>query len=125
MDDGSRDGTFSRLSQWASENSGVKVLALSRNFGHQNAATAGLDYASGEAIVLMDADLQDPPELILQMLEDTAMATMWCTRSALRAKGKVLSKGLRRGRFIASCVCWFNRICRSMSGTIVCCRVPA
>src|SRR5262249_31152504 len=42
---------------------------LSRNFGHQNASTAGLDYASGDAIVLMDADLQDPPELILQMLD--------------------------------------------------------
>ena len=69
VDDGSRDGTFFMLSQWASENAGVKVLALSRNFGHQNAATAGLDYASGEAVVLMDADLQDPPELILPMLE--------------------------------------------------------
>lgn len=69
VDDGSQDGTFCMLSQWASENAGVKVLVLSRNFGHQSAATAGLDYASGEAVVLMDADLQDPPELILPMLE--------------------------------------------------------
>jgi glycosyltransferase involved in cell wall biosynthesis len=69
VDDGSQDGTFRQLSRWASEQSRVKVLSLSRNFGHQSAATAGLDFASGEAIVLMDADLQDPPELIIPMLE--------------------------------------------------------
>jgi polyisoprenyl-phosphate glycosyltransferase len=69
VDDGSRDSTFLQLSHWAGENPAIKVLALSRNFGHQSAATAGLDYASGEAVVLMDADLQDPPELILPMLE--------------------------------------------------------
>ena len=69
VDDGSRDRTFPLLAQWALENSRVKILSLSRNFGHQSAATAGLDYASGEAVVLMDADLQDPPELIITMLE--------------------------------------------------------
>src|ERR1700722_1405350 len=69
VDDGSQDGTFRLLSQWAAENARVKVLSLSRNFGHQSAATAGLDFATGEAIVLMDADLQDPPELIFPMLE--------------------------------------------------------
>lgn len=69
VDDGSRDRTFPLLSQWAAADSKVKVVSLSRNFGHQNAATAGLDFASGEAIVLMDADLQDPPELIIPMLE--------------------------------------------------------
>jgi glycosyltransferase involved in cell wall biosynthesis len=69
VDDGSRDGSFALLSRWASEDARVKVLSLSRNFGHQCAATAGLDYASGEAVVLMDADLQDPPELIITMLE--------------------------------------------------------
>ena len=47
---------------------GVRVLHLARNFGHQNAATAGLDHASGQAIVLMDANLQDPPEVIHAML---------------------------------------------------------
>jgi glycosyltransferase involved in cell wall biosynthesis len=69
VDDGSQDGTFRLLSYWASRDTRVKVLSLSRNFGHQSAATAGLDFASGEAIVLMDADLQDPPELIIPMLE--------------------------------------------------------
>ena len=69
VDDGSGDGTFAKISQWAAEDPDVKILALSRNFGHQCASTAGLDYASGQAIVLMDADLQDPPELILPMLE--------------------------------------------------------
>ena len=68
VNDGSRDGTLRLLAQWASSDRRVKVLSLSRNFGHQNAATAGLDYAEGEAVVLMDADLQDPPELIPEML---------------------------------------------------------
>ena len=47
----------------------VKVLAFSRNFGHQVAVTAGIDYADGDVVVLIDADLQDPPELIPKMLE--------------------------------------------------------
>ena len=56
------------LRQLHTADSRVKVLRLSRNFGHQFAITAGLEHASGDAIVLIDADLQDPPEVILQML---------------------------------------------------------
>jgi dolichol-phosphate mannosyltransferase len=68
VNDGSRDGSLRLLRSWAKTDRRVIVLALSRNFGHQAAATAGLDYAEGDAIVLMDADLQDPPELVLEML---------------------------------------------------------
>jgi polyisoprenyl-phosphate glycosyltransferase len=68
VNDGSSDGTLAALRQWAAEEPNVVALALSRNFGHQAAATAGLDVASGDAIVLMDADLQDPPELVFEML---------------------------------------------------------
>jgi glycosyltransferase involved in cell wall biosynthesis len=70
VNDGSSDGSINILLNWAETNSGVKVLNLARNFGHQAAATAGLDEAAGQAIVLMDADLQDPPEIILSMLEE-------------------------------------------------------
>ncbi|MEO7040565.1 MAG: glycosyltransferase family 2 protein [Candidatus Elarobacter sp.] len=64
VDDGSRDGTLAMLLAAASADSHLRVISLSRNFGHQIAATAGLDAARGDAVILMDGDLQDPPELI-------------------------------------------------------------
>jgi polyisoprenyl-phosphate glycosyltransferase len=69
VDDGSGDATAARMAQVAAEDARVKVIALSRNFGHQQALTAGLDHARGDAVVMLDGDLQDPPELIPQMLE--------------------------------------------------------
>src|SRR6266446_3887020 len=68
VDDGSVDGTTEALKQAAAQDSHVKVLFFSRNFGHQAAITAGLDFASGDAVAVMDADLQDPPELLPDML---------------------------------------------------------
>lgn len=69
VDDGSTDQTLHLLKQLATRANGhAKVIALSRNFGHQFAASAGLDHASGDAVVLIDADLQDPPEVILEMI---------------------------------------------------------
>lgn len=70
VNDGSSDGTEALLEAWAAADPRVKVLALARNFGHQAAATAGLDHAEGEAVVLMDADLQDPPEVVHDMLRE-------------------------------------------------------
>jgi dolichol-phosphate mannosyltransferase len=69
VDDGSSDGSYQQLAVFASENPRVRVLKLSRNFGHQIAITAGLDHARGDCVVIIDADLQDPPELIASMLE--------------------------------------------------------
>ena len=69
VDDGSTDGSAALLTQRVSEDPRVRYLGLSRNFGQQIAMTAGLDAASGQAIILMDGDLQDPPELIFQMVE--------------------------------------------------------
>jgi len=69
VNDGSSDRTIAQAAQWAQEDARIKVVQLSRNFGHQIAATAGLDQAIGEAVVLMDADLQDPVAVILQMVE--------------------------------------------------------
>jgi dolichol-phosphate mannosyltransferase len=69
VDDGSVDATPRLLAALADRDERVKVITLSRNFGHQTAITAGLDHASGDAIVMLDADLQDPPELIVTMLD--------------------------------------------------------
>jgi glycosyltransferase involved in cell wall biosynthesis len=68
VNDGSKDSTLSQIVAWAYEDPRIKVINLSRNFGHQNAATAGLDFARGEAVVLMDADLQDPLAAIHEMI---------------------------------------------------------
>lgn len=69
VDDGSRDQTAHLLGEIAREDAGVRVIALSRNFGHQPAVTAGLDHAIGDCAVIIDADLQDPPELIADMVK--------------------------------------------------------
>jgi dolichol-phosphate mannosyltransferase len=69
VDDGSRDGSSELLDQISARDSRYKVLHLSRNFGHQAALQAGLDAAAGRAVVLMDADLQDPPELLSQFID--------------------------------------------------------
>jgi glycosyltransferase involved in cell wall biosynthesis len=69
VDDGSKDSSAEILDRIADEDPRVRVISLSRNFGHQTALTAGLDHARGEAVVMLDADLQDPPELIPRMLD--------------------------------------------------------
>jgi dolichol-phosphate mannosyltransferase len=68
IDDGSRDGSGQFLAAAAAADPRIKVLTLSRNFGHQAAITAGLDFATGDAVVVMDADRQDPPEMIPEMI---------------------------------------------------------
>lgn len=69
VDDGSRDQTPQILGELQREHERVRVIRLSRNFGHQMAVTAGLENASGDAVVVIDADLQDPPEVITEMIE--------------------------------------------------------
>ena len=69
IDDGSTDRSLAIASEAAARNPRYKVLAFSRNFGHQAALTAGLDFAEGDAVVMLDADLQDPPELLPIMLQ--------------------------------------------------------
>ncbi len=68
VDDGSTDGSTERIRELARQDSHVRPVIFARNFGHQLAVTAGLDYSRGEAVVIIDADLQDPPELIPEML---------------------------------------------------------
>ncbi|MDJ0704595.1 MAG: glycosyltransferase family 2 protein [Leptolyngbyaceae cyanobacterium MO_188.B28] len=69
VNDGSRDTSLSQMRNLAQEDKRVCYLSLARNFGHQVAVTAGLNFARGEAIVVLDADLQDPPELIPEMVK--------------------------------------------------------
>jgi polyisoprenyl-phosphate glycosyltransferase len=67
VDDGSSDRTYERLLVATSQDPRFRLIKLSRNFGHQIALTAGVDLAAGDAVIVMDADLQDPPELILDL----------------------------------------------------------
>ncbi len=69
VDDGSGDGTPEMLDRLAEDDPRVRVIHLSRNFGHQAAVTAGLEFATGDAVVVLDGDLQDPPEVIGLLLE--------------------------------------------------------
>ena len=68
VDDGSHDATLTILEELQQSVSDVRVISLSRNFGHQIAVSAGLEHAGGDAVVVIDADLQDPPELIAEMV---------------------------------------------------------
>jgi len=68
VDDGSTDGSVACLEEFRQTDDRVRILQLSRNFGHQIAITAGLDHADGDAAIIMDADLQDPPEVIPELL---------------------------------------------------------
>ena len=69
VNDGSSDRTPELLDEIAAAEERVRVIHLSRNFGHQAALTAGLEHAAGDIVAMIDADLQDPPELILEMIE--------------------------------------------------------
>jgi polyisoprenyl-phosphate glycosyltransferase len=69
VDDGSTDGSDEIIRKLASANDNVKYMIFSRNFGHEAATTAGLDHAAGDAAVIIDADLQDPPEVIPELIE--------------------------------------------------------
>ncbi|MCX6302894.1 MAG: glycosyltransferase family 2 protein [Bacteroidia bacterium] len=67
VDDGSTDQSVAAILSWREKNRRIKLLSLSKNFGHQAAFTAGLEYAGGDIVAMMDGDLQDPPELLAEM----------------------------------------------------------
>jgi len=69
VDDGSKDSTYLKLLEWQEKDDRVVIVQLSRNWGHQNAFNAGLDVASGDAVIFMDGDLEDPPEMIGQLID--------------------------------------------------------
>ena len=69
VDDGSQDNTIILLQEHQKRDKRIKILKLTRNWGHQNAFNAGIDYTKGDAVILMDGDLEDPPELIVQFID--------------------------------------------------------
>src|SRR5690349_15134499 len=108
IDDGSTDRSRELLTELCTRDERFKLVSLSRNFGHQLAITAGLDYAAGEAVVVMDADLQDPPEVVSEML-------------ARHREGYDVVYGVRRRRekeswFKRSTASLFYRLLRAMVG---------
>ena len=93
VNDGSRDRTEEILFDLADLDSRVKVISLSRNFGHQSAISAGLYYTAGSVVAVIDADLQDPPELILSMPSETS----WIPLKNRIAKIRVVNPGTAPG----------------------------
>ena len=69
VDDGSTDGTLNEIKKLAAANNNIFFISLARNFGHQNALKAGLDLVDGDAVIMMDGDMQHPPDLIPEMIE--------------------------------------------------------
>lgn len=92
VNDGSRDDTERKITGYAETDKTVKLISFSRNFGHQCAISAGMDYASGDAVVVIDADLQDPPELIPQMIEKWQEGYEVVYGKRLKRKGETLFK---------------------------------
>jgi len=70
VDDGSQDNSYPLLKEIADKHDNFKIIKLSRNFGHQAAISAGIKQAKGDAVIIMDADLQDPPELLTKFIEE-------------------------------------------------------
>lgn len=92
IDDGSRDRTWEIISRLAREHEEIKALRFSRNFGHQLAVTAGMDEAKGDAVIIMDADLQDPPEVIADMVKAWEQGADIAYGKRLHRKGETAAK---------------------------------
>jgi polyisoprenyl-phosphate glycosyltransferase len=107
VDDGSTDETGPILTALAREDERIKVVTLSRNFGHQTAITAGLDHATGDVVVMIDSDLQDPPELVPTMLEH------WRAGSDVVYAMRTDRSG--ESRFKLATASWFYRIMSKVS----------
>jgi polyisoprenyl-phosphate glycosyltransferase len=109
VNDGSRDDSTLLLRDFQARDERVKFLSFSRNFGHQIAITAGLDYSSGQAAVVMDADLQDPPEVVPQLIEQ------W--RKGYDIVFAVRAKRQGEGFFKRATAALFYRLFRRMAAT--------
>lgn len=101
VDDGSSDDTLAQLNRFAEENSAVRVCSLSRNFGHQIALTAGLDFAAGDVVIMMDSDLQHPPRLIPELLRQWGRGNDVVSAVRERTQGEPWFKKLTSRGFYA------------------------
>ena len=107
VNDGSGDNTAKMAREICSNDKNIKLLSFSRNFGHQIAITAGMDYSDGNAIAIIDADLQDPPEIILKMIEKWKQGYDVVYGRRLKREGETFFKKVSAKAFY--------RILRSMS----------
>ena len=94
VNDGSRDGTMKQLRAIAKEHKEVRVISFSRNFGHQLAVTAGMDNARGDALIIIDADLQDPPEVIAELVKAWENGADIAYGKRLKREGETVFKKL-------------------------------
>lgn len=94
VNDGSSDRTMKILERLSIEDQHVRIISLSRNFGHQIAISAGMDFAKGDAVVVMDADLQDPPEVIRRMIEKWKEGFHVVYGKRIKREGETLFKKL-------------------------------
>jgi len=107
VNDGSKDKSLKLLLDYANKHSFVKILNFSRNFGHQLAATAGLDYADADYVVLIDADLQDPPEVIDEMYKKAKSGYDIVYGQRIKRKGETLFKKATASLFYK----FINKMC--------------
>jgi polyisoprenyl-phosphate glycosyltransferase len=107
VNDGSKDRTVEIMGRICQADANVRLLDFSRNFGHQIAITAGMDYAAGRAIVVIDADLQDPPTVILSMIEKWKQGYDVVYGKRLKRKGETFFKKVTAK--------YFYRLLRSMT----------
>lgn len=111
VNDGSRDKTLSLLKEFAAQDPMVKVISFARNFGHQPAVSAGIAHATGDALVIIDADLQDPPELIPEMIQKWEEGYDIAYGKRLRRKGETAFKKI---------TAWgFYRFLQAMGGNYI------
>jgi glycosyltransferase involved in cell wall biosynthesis len=109
VDDGSKDNTFGVANSFAASDPKIKVIKLSRNFGHQMASSAGIDLASGDLLVLIDADLQDPPEVIPRMIKKIQEGFDVVYGKRIKRKGESLFKKIS-AYFFYRTIRFFSRI---------------
>ena len=111
VDDGSQDRTLDILRDSARQNSTFRILSFARNFGHQIALTAGIDAASGDAVALIDADLQDPPEMIAEMIKhwEGGVEVIYGVRASREGESA----------FKVSTARWFYRLLNRLSDTAI------
>jgi len=92
VNDGSRDQTAALLKELCRQDPAIKLISFSRNFGHQTAITAGMDHASGDAVIIIDADLQDPPEIIPEMIAQWKAGYEVVYGHRIRREGETVGK---------------------------------
>lgn len=107
VNDGSRDASLSKLFDYAERNPFIRIINLSRNYGHQFAVTAGLDHVSCDYVAIIDADLQDPPELISEMFAKAREGFDIVYGKRISRKGETLTKKLSAKYFYR----FINRMC--------------